>query len=431
MNSESPAVIPATPTGALLGQEPNSTPSSLDRTPLIVQPEMSLRALTGNAIRVMGPVHLENLAFKYGLDALTWTTSGTGTVTNVLLESAVDVNCPAGASDTVLLTTLQYYRALCGQPLDALIALKHPDIGIANQARNWGPHETNDGLFFQLDGTTVQIVIRSSASGSVIDTPFLQTDWNIDKMNGSGPSGKTLNLTVINVYEVRYNCNEMAVEFYINGYAVHAYKPDGIITAPFTRTLQLPMRVSIINTGSVVGARTLRVYGGYVQFIGTEGDTDVTFAAYNDLDVAVTTTEKPILSIRLASLFKTVTNRMEVVPSKLAISTEGARAGIRLVLNATTLTPAGSWVDVDAESGVQYNRHSGGGAAIAGGTTVYRNMLPNANDRLDISIADIFDFTRRALRIRPSGTDVLTITGVNELSGTTQMRASLNWIEKR
>jgi hypothetical protein len=57
------------------------------------------------------------------------------------------------------------------------------------------PQSTGDGIFFEVDSTGIYVVLRSSASGSSVDTRTAQSNWNGDKLDGSGPSKATLDLT--------------------------------------------------------------------------------------------------------------------------------------------------------------------------------------------------------------------------------------------
>jgi hypothetical protein len=60
----------------------------------------------------------------------------------------------------------------------------------ANVRQRVGYFDDNNGIFFQQTNGNKRWVIRSSVSGTPVDTEFAsQTDWNIDKLNGEGPSG--------------------------------------------------------------------------------------------------------------------------------------------------------------------------------------------------------------------------------------------------
>ena len=64
-----------------------------------------------------------------------------------------------------------------------------------NLRQRVGYYGANNGYYLELNNTTVSFVERSFVTGAIVDTPVTQASWNVDPMNGSGPSGITLDLT--------------------------------------------------------------------------------------------------------------------------------------------------------------------------------------------------------------------------------------------
>ena len=57
----------------------------------------------------------------------------------------------------------------------------NPGVGIT---RGIGMFDDDNGLFFRDNAGTLQVVCRTSASGSAVDVSVDQADWNIDTMAG-------------------------------------------------------------------------------------------------------------------------------------------------------------------------------------------------------------------------------------------------------
>ena len=55
-----------------------------------------------------------------------------------------------------------------------------------------GYFDDSNGVFFRYSDSTLEIIKRSSVTGSVVDTNVDQVDWNLDKLDGTGNSGVTL-----------------------------------------------------------------------------------------------------------------------------------------------------------------------------------------------------------------------------------------------
>jgi hypothetical protein len=189
------------------------------------------------------------------------------------------------------------------------------------------------------------------------------------------------------------------------------------------------MSWEIVNTGASTSSSFTYICAS-VFVEGGDTPQETSFAAYNTTSILVGQTERPILSVRPKATYNGITNRMLVLPFLAAVSTEGSRAGYRIVMNST-LTGA-SWVSADSNSGAEYDISATSGT---GGQTLYRGFLAQPNDNANVEL-DIFFNERaygRVLRLDAFATaqDVLSVYAINEGVGNTQMRASFSWTEVR
>ena len=67
-----------------------------------------------------------------------------------------------------------------------------------------GQFDDDNGLFFVAEDVTIKVVLRTSTSGSAVDTKVSQTNWNIDKLDGTGNSGVTLDPTKTQILFIDY-----------------------------------------------------------------------------------------------------------------------------------------------------------------------------------------------------------------------------------
>ena len=58
-----------------------------------------------------------------------------------------------------------------------------------------GQFDDDNGIFFKVTDGVISANIRTSTSGSAVDTTVNQSSWNGDKLDGTGPSGHTLDPT--------------------------------------------------------------------------------------------------------------------------------------------------------------------------------------------------------------------------------------------
>ena len=125
-----------------------------------------------------------------------------------------------------------------------------------------GSFDDNDGYFFQTSGSSFGIVLRKTINGVKTDTFISQSTWNLDKMNGLGPSGNTLDITKAQIYtmdyewlgvgRVRYGVVQKGVLIY-----VHEINNYNSLDTVYLRNPNLPIRYEMsthknTTTGSLM-----------------------------------------------------------------------------------------------------------------------------------------------------------------------------------
>jgi len=237
-------------------------------------------------LRVSNPLTIfdsKNIMSKNTLfdEALT----GSGTVSYTSAKSTVNLNVTTASGDKVI---RQSKRVMSYQPGKSLLILntfvmQTPE---ANLKQKVGTFDANNGIFFMADGTTLKIVRRTYTSGSPADTEKSQSEWNGDKLDGTGPSGYDLNVDKATIMFTDYEWLGMGavrVGFVIDGKFItaHTFKNANDLTTVYMQTANLPIRYEIETTGTISGAAVLQqvcstciIEGGYApegirQMIGT------------------------------------------------------------------------------------------------------------------------------------------------------------------
>jgi hypothetical protein len=130
--------------------------------------------------------------------------TGTASSTYLPLEKGVRLTVATGGTDKIQRITDKSHVYTAGISNTILITCAMGDLGKAGVVRRWGYGNNNDGLFFELDGTTFSIVQRSSVSGTVVETRVTQNEFNSDKVDGTGTSGFNLILDKANIYWIDF-----------------------------------------------------------------------------------------------------------------------------------------------------------------------------------------------------------------------------------
>src|SRR5574343_165647 len=228
------------------------------------------------------------------------------------------------------------------------------------------PAAITGSFTFSSSGTaagTFSIIQSGSANDDT--TGFIpQTQWNIDRMDGSNgeynPSGITLDPTKLNIYEIIYPfLGAGAITFLIklpggSHQEVHRIEYPNNNTIPNMKNPTLRLGWIAASLGSttnltVKGASAAGFVEGKVVSMRDPFGTAVNnFTAGN--------TEYVALAIRVGSVFNNMINQREVWPGAIVVGTETANRVIRvrLLLNPV-LSGTTNWTSIDsARSSVEY-----------------------------------------------------------------------------
>lgn len=119
------------------------------------------------------------------------------------------------------------------------LSLSGASIGLGN-------YDDDNGLFFLYDVDTMYVVMRNNGS----DTKIAQDNWNIDKMNGKGPSKIIANWNKVQIYTIDFawlGVGRVRFCLIINGiiYPVHEFKNANNLSSVYTNTPNNPLRIEL------------------------------------------------------------------------------------------------------------------------------------------------------------------------------------------
>lgn len=201
--------------------------------------------------------------------------SGTGsTHSTALAASTMTVS-----ADTAGVRTRQTFQSFNYQPGKSQLILMTGILdaagGGAGITRRIGQFNDDNGVFFEdAEGTPV-VVIRSSASGSAVDTAVARTDWNIDTMDGNGKSGCTVDLTKAQIFLIDYEwlgVGRVRFGMVVDGkiYYCHEANHANNIAMVYMSSPNLPLRYEIINDGTGAASSLIHICTSVVAEGGQE-----------------------------------------------------------------------------------------------------------------------------------------------------------------
>jgi hypothetical protein len=386
-------------------------------------------------LRVSEPFTLFDSSHRFDDNELWSTATATGgTATFNSAEGLVDLAVTAASGSEVLRETTKVFSYQPGKSLLVLSTFVM-STAKANLRQRVGYYGANNGYYLELDNTTVSFVERSFVTGAVVNTPVAQASWNVDPMDGSGPSGITLDLTKAQILFMDLEwlgVGTVRIGFVINGnfYVCHKFHHANLIATTYITTASLPLRYEITNTGATSGVSTLKQIcstvlseGGY-QLNGLQQAIGIPVTLPKNLPVAGTF--YPVVSLRL----KTSPDRLDGIVICTAISIMATTSGnYNWQVIASGTTTGGSWLPAAGGSSVDYNIT---GTSFAGGRILASGFFSVSNQgstQVDILKEALFktQLERDGLASTPYELTVVVASDVGGGGG--NVLASMDWEE--
>jgi hypothetical protein len=387
----------------------------------------------GISYKSFGELEVRELIFTQGGDA------DGGTFTLTVDNTAITITVPAGSA------TIADVVALCKAASDDFAAA----------GRGWEIHiddskrirlvsmvaEAADGTFSFADvdsGVTATAGWTTARAGAVPETTFVaQTAWNVDPMDGTGPSGMTLTAgadlnTLTNMDPAFLNVWDISMQYPGN---VNVYL-ESRVTGEFEKVHQFTFAGSRTKAtfrnpsfNTTIIAQTDAGFSGAAQTIKTSSmagfveGVETTFGIRKSKQHTLSsngTTEVCGFVMHNNETFNSHRNKVIAYPDFLSLINESTRSvSFRLVSNPTHIDAGATLVAVDAANSVIQT--AGPGGIIQGGEELSPFSVP-ANSSVNVDI--------KQLDIKISPRDTLVIAFTKEAGGTDgNVTVGLSWVE--
>ena len=385
-------------------------------------------------LRTSSPMTLFDSSHRFDDNGLWATAVATGGAAVFNADQGlVDLNVTAASGSSVTRETIKVFAYQPGKSLLVLntFVMSAAKTGLTQRVGYYGD---DNGFYLEQAGPAISLVRRSIVTGSLVNTPVLQPDWNGDKLDGTGASGLTLDLTKAQILWMDLEwlgVGSVRVGFVINGQFIvcHTFNHANIIASTYITTASLPLRYEIFNTVVTSGTSTLKQIcstviseGGY-ELRGVQQAVAIPITAARTFSVAGT--YYPIISIRLKS------TRLDAIVIVTAISLLGTGNGknYQWRVVATATTTGGLWVDAGGDSSVQYNLT---GSSAAGGRILASGFINSSNQgspSINILKEALFANQLERNPFTATAYEIVIEMAVGTTSGGESAFASIDWEE--
>ena len=310
------------------------------------------------------------------------------------------------------------------------------------------------GIFAAGSVASASFVFRTSVSGSVVDTEIAQADWNVDKFDGTGVSGITIDFTKVQVLHIDSQMlfsGRVRIGFEIGGetHWAHYFKTANTQTTPTVQTFNLPIRmegktgasstsfrIGYFDSANGVFLKTTRTTkGGTIQFVtcsvqsdGVEQTRGVLRTAPPTITTVAVTTRRPIISLRPKATYNSRTNRGHIEDIEAWLRTTTNDALYEVVVGGS-LTGA-SFGSVGTFSIAEYDTTAtaiSGGVVLKSGFSISGSGSSSVLNTVSVDVRT--PLTLNQIDALTAGQTTVSIV-CTSFSGTSNITPVMNWHEQ-
>lgn len=374
-----------------------------------------------------------NLKPTWGISDLRYQTTTTGTGAAATEENGeFKLTSGTATSNVTEITTLQRGQYIAGAMGQAGIGVRIPTNPASTAEMKWGYTDFENGFYYGIDSTSPYV---ATVTGGTVNE-IHQADWNIDTLDGSGPSGETLDFTdgvITQIDFVWYGYGDIEFNFYFQDSStgkltrVTAHR-ENIANAASVRDPNQPLSFRVENGASnttsydlYIGGHQFSIIGGTKipqQRSGSELITNFTTATNTDW--------QPLIAMRKKATFRSRNNSVKTKVAGIEVAADG-NVETRITVNGTTsnlswATPTGksaseTAVETKVSGGTALTTSSAGEPIKYGFATGTNREVQSLREDVDFFLGETQETILWVRRLSASGAIVI-------------QHANIEWVEE-
>lgn len=384
-------------------------------------------------MRVATPHTLFDSSFRFSDNLKKWAQKKSGTSNSVFNanQGLVDLSVGTASGDEIIRESNHTFPYQPGKSLIAMntFTFNTPKTNLRQRVGYFGK---KNGIYLEQDGLQTYVVKRTSVGGSVDNIRIAQNDWNVDNLDGTGPSGINIDITTSHIFWTDFEwlgVGSVRTGFVINGQFIvaHIFHHANSITGTYITTASLPCRYELTNTGITDSVSNMKQICSTVISEGGYNMQNLTRSAANNILGKNLTSNKlnPMVSIRLRS------GRTDAVVFPASLDLYGIQAtafNYHVIRGVTSLQNA-SWTLLDSAGSVEYDLTAD---SMSGGQIILEGIFRGQSTVSSINLSSIFNSSMQLTRgiiDNDSVGDILTIA-ITPTTNNDVAIASLTWQEQ-
>ncbi len=356
--------------------------------------------------------------------------NGTATSTFSAGESMVVMSTQANG-DYVIRQTRVHYNYQPGKGMQGLFTgVFTPQTNIIKrvglmQSVSAAPYNIEDGLYLEVVESGPRFCITKNANNT-ITVP--QSAWNVDKLDGTGPSGVTIDFTKAQIFTLDYEwlgVGRVRFGFVQSGktYYAHYQNHANELVSPYIKSPNQPVHYEIRQVGA--GPGSMNHICSTVMIEGGEQDIGKPISVSDNGITLVTTEDRPLLFVRYNPA---KIDSVAYVKSAEVLNAGNSPALYKVFYNPTISGTQPTWIDVP-NTCIQYANGSTA-TQISGTSVLFSSFMPagigGTTTADSLPIAGILARLGSSIDHTP---DVIVLTGRGIGAGTT-LYGVMNLVER-
>ena len=258
-------------------------------------------------LRVSQPVTLFDSQQRFNPDpAFESNLVTSGAITYVPTQSSVNLSVVNTTGSFAARESSYVFKYQPGKSLLSSMSMTMAPASNGNLRQRVGYFGKENGFYVELSDA-LYMVQRSNSSGTITNTPVANTAWNGDKLNGTGPSGITLDMTKSQIFftDVEWlGVGDVRCGFILEGKYViaHTFRHANISVGAYMTTACLPLRYEIESLGT--GGPAVSNLTQICSTVISEGGYNQSYQLFSNLasfsGTVGAATWVPVMSMQLA-----------------------------------------------------------------------------------------------------------------------------------
>lgn len=371
-------------------------------------------------LRVSNPFTLFESQMRYKeTDKFDTKLTGSASTTYNINESSLSLKTTTASGDHVIRETKRVFPYQPGKSLLIMNTFAFSTLQ-DNLRQRLGYYGSDNGIFFEANGSELALVLRSKVTGSISDARRItQSNWNGDTFDGQGASGRILDPTKANIFWIDVEwlgVGDVRCGFVVEGEFVvaHTFHNDNLNSTSYMTTASLPIRYEIENLGAInINSEMRQICSTVISEGGYQGRS-LNYSVGRDLtnlrDLPSANVFYPVISIRLKS------DRLDsiVLPDTVDLIGITNNASYLYQLRVNASIPGNNWANVSVTGSVQYDTTA---TSVSGGTILNSGYLQTGTKGGQVQFGSLEDFNLQLGRTINGVSDTLTLVVSTDTAG--------------